>query len=164
MQNTYLFIALGAFLLIGATTMMLMHHSPNTAAHPKRVVDEFKKWQKTHHKSFSDPDNEVYRLNVFSQNLKKIEAHPEDSTYTLGSNQFMDLTKVEFKHFYLGLLDVERPFNANIFESNEAAPANVEWRQKKPFLPLKIKDNVVHAGPSLPLVLWNQFQPLKVQV
>jgi len=129
MQNTYLYIALGAFLLVGATTMLFMHNT-NVAAHPKRMVDEFKKWQKNHHKSFSDPDNEVYRLNVFSENLKKIESHPIDSDYTLGQNQFMDLTKVEFKHYYLGLLDVERPANNNIFVSHETAPANVDWRTK----------------------------------
>jgi len=131
MQNTYLYIALGAFLLVGATTMLLMHVSPNTAAYSSRVVEEFKKWQKTHHKYYSDPDFEVYRLGVFAQNLKKIDSHPEHSSYKLGQNQFMDLTSTEFKRYFLGLLDVPRPQNKNVFEfSDEAAPANVDWRTK----------------------------------
>jgi len=38
MQNIYLAIALGAFLLVGATTMLFMHRTPSTAAYSNRVI------------------------------------------------------------------------------------------------------------------------------
>jgi len=41
----------------------------------------------------------------------------------------MDLTTTEFKHYYLGLLDVERPHNQHMLDETEVdAPANVDWR------------------------------------
>jgi len=42
-------------------------------------------------------------MGVFEANLKKIESHPKDSSYTLGQNQFMDLTPSEFKMNLLGI-------------------------------------------------------------
>jgi len=38
----------------------------------------------------------------------KIEKHPTDSTYTLGQNQFMDMTNEEFKTKFLGLKGAEK--------------------------------------------------------
>jgi hypothetical protein len=44
-----------------------------------------------------------YRLEVFVENLRIIQAHNVEvnKNYTLGSNKFMDLTDEEFISFYL---------------------------------------------------------------
>jgi len=115
-----------------------MMHSKNTATVSNRVVQEFKKWQKTYNKSFSDPEFETYRLNVFAQNLKKIESHPEEATYKLGQNQFMDLTHTAFKNYYLGLLDAPQKKTGNYFATDDVSvPANVDWRKEGKVSPVK---------------------------
>jgi len=53
----------------------------------------------------SDADEVAYRLGVYYANWQKISEHNiKPSTYSMGENQFMDLTTEEFKKIYLGLI------------------------------------------------------------
>lgn len=49
-------------------------------------------------------EENVYRKSVFMMNLAKVNAHNADKTqtYTMGINQFSDLTQEEFVSIYLG--------------------------------------------------------------
>jgi len=92
-MNKLILIALAAVAILGATSYLMMR-KPALTAFPDEVVREFKAWCSKYHKfqSATDPDQVVYRLNVFYQNYEKIQKHPKYSTYTLGQNQMMDLT------------------------------------------------------------------------
>ncbi len=62
----------------------------------------------------SSNEEGLYRLSVFTQNYLIIEAHnanPEN-TYTMGINQFSDLTPEEFREIYLMKNDVETEMEA----------------------------------------------------
>lgn len=61
------------------------------------TLGEFHKFKTDFGKTYK-PEEELYRFNIFVQNLAKIEAHNSDSkqTYTLGVTQFADMTGEEF--------------------------------------------------------------------
>ena len=43
------------------------------------------------------------RFNIFSENLKKYEEHNQSgASWTMGLNQFSDLTEAEFEAFHMG--------------------------------------------------------------
>ena len=43
------------------------------------------------------------RFNIFSENLKKYEEHNQSgASWTMGVNQFSDLTEAEFEAFHMG--------------------------------------------------------------
>jgi len=54
---------------------------------------------------FSDSDISNYKLGVFTANYRKIQEHnAKGESYTMGVNQFMDLTHDEFDKIYLTLI------------------------------------------------------------
>jgi KDEL-tailed cysteine endopeptidase len=60
----------------------------------------FKVWHLLHKKSYSlDTTEAINRYRIFKENLAEIKAHNAQpgNTYTLGLNQYSDLTKEEFK-------------------------------------------------------------------
>ena len=49
------------------------------------------------------------RFNIFSENLKKYEEHNKSgASWTMGVNQFSDLTEAEFEAFHMGGYKVGR--------------------------------------------------------
>jgi hypothetical protein len=58
-----------------------------------------------YNKMYGDAEMTNYRMGVFSANYKMIMEHNMmgDATYTLGMNQFMDMTHEEFASIYLNL-------------------------------------------------------------
>jgi len=98
-------LAIVAAVLIGATTMLMMK-KPTLSAYPQEVIASFKEFCAKYHKysAGSDPDVVAFRLGVYYSNYKKISDHNSlGKPYTMGENQFMDLTHEEFKKHYLGL-------------------------------------------------------------
>jgi len=106
-MNKLIILAVAAVALVGLTSFLMMHKASGLTAYPEEVVKAFKAYCTKFHKyqAGTDPDQVVYRLGVYYSNLKKIEAHnaKHGETYTMGENQFMDLTHAEFVKFYLGL-------------------------------------------------------------
>lgn len=72
--------------------------------------DQHKEWEsfKTKfEKTYADQDEEQKRKVVYFENVKSIEEHNKkydqgEVTWTMGVNQFSDLTKDEFKNRHLG--------------------------------------------------------------
>lgn len=67
-----------------------------------------KRLQEGFHKSYTNPEEEAQRFQIFQNNLKNIRDHNEkfargEVTYTQGVNQFADLTHEEFKSRFTGL-------------------------------------------------------------
>jgi C1A family cysteine protease len=62
---------------------------------------QFAEWMQEYNKQY-DTMEMFYRFGIFKQNLLKIEAHNAgDHSYTLGVNQFMDMSDSEFKKVHL---------------------------------------------------------------
>lgn len=73
------------------------------------------------------------RFEVFSSNLKYILEHNSDSTqnFTLGMNQFSDLTNDEFKEKYVSGLKngvSVGSYGCKSFSSSGSAPDTIDWR------------------------------------
>jgi hypothetical protein len=57
-----------------------------------------------YNKMYGDAEMTNYRMGVFAANYKMIQEHNMmGETYTLGMNQFMDMTHEEFAMIYLNL-------------------------------------------------------------
>jgi C1A family cysteine protease len=58
----------------------------------------FEAWKEKHHKTYQHHDEEAFRFRVFKENMEKILTHnAQNSDYSMGSNQFTDMTVEEFK-------------------------------------------------------------------
>lgn len=83
------------------------------------------------------------RFEIFKSNLQIINEHNAgyergESSYTLGVNQFADLTEEEFKQFYLGYQQTEVEFIGS-YETpvNYTAADALDWRSKGAVLSVK---------------------------
>ncbi len=129
----------GALLLLGSQSKITQSVTSNSFA-----VDSFSSFRETFAKKYSTPEEMEYRFTVFASNLEAIERHNADnkSSYTLGVNQYTDLTFEEFKAKYLG-------FDADMEESDKISapiftPSNknsdeqeVDWVKKGVVHPVK---------------------------
>ncbi|KAI2653612.1 Pro-cathepsin H [Labeo rohita] len=91
----------------------------------------FKSWMSQYNKKYEI--NEYYqRLQIFLDNKKKIDLHNAgNNKFSMGLNQFSDMTFAEFKKFYL----LTEPQNCsatrgNHVSSNEPYPDTIDWRTK----------------------------------
>jgi C1A family cysteine protease len=131
-MNKFLIIALAATVLIGATTFLMMNQPKNidTSSYPAEVIESFKAWSTKFGRKYSEPDFAAYRLGVFYQNYQTIANHPATATYTLGQNQFMDLTNEEFKATYLGLMPKKSVATEVFSEESEVLASSINWNTK----------------------------------
>jgi len=74
--------------------------------------------------------SEVFkRLSVFKDNLEYINAQNAlNNTYTLGVNEFSDLSHEEFVSLYVGKLHGPAPVAENLQEFDGPIPNDVDWR------------------------------------
>jgi len=101
--------------------------------HPRQQFEDFKvKFNKT----YCCSDEEESRFKIFASNLKELELTKGRASYSTGVTQFADLTREEFRSFYLG--GVKRP-NPGILSKASAGstpvskrdlPTSVDWREK----------------------------------
>jgi C1A family cysteine protease len=98
---------------------------------------DFSSWQEKFSKVYDSDEDVDIRFQVFKSNLREIIEHNViDSNFTMGLNQFSDLTHEEFKSRYITGLKLDRSttvgsYGCKTFTSDAAkAPASVDWRQK----------------------------------
>merc|ERR1712045_825086 len=67
-------------------------------------IARFNNWKLEHSKVYQSIEEEQARIEVFLRNHKTIEAHNADSTqtFTMGHNEFSDMTPEEFKSTMTG--------------------------------------------------------------
>jgi C1A family cysteine protease len=95
---------------------------------------EFTHFQERFHKRYLNLEEMETRFTIFRDNLMDIFKHNMDNTqnFTMGVNQFTDLTLEEFKTQYLGGLKTElgsygcKPFSSTATNS----PVSIDWRNK----------------------------------
>lgn len=95
---------------------------------------EFSIFRERFSKAYSTKEELETRFSVFRNNFVNILAHNADRSqnFTLGVNQFTDLTPEEFKELYVGGLKVEvGSYGCKTFSSTASgAPSSVDWRSK----------------------------------
>ncbi|XP_072378111.1 cathepsin L-like proteinase [Diabrotica undecimpunctata] len=101
-----------------------------------------------HGKVYKNPIEERVRFSVFQSNLKLINEHNAKYEqglvgYTMGVNQFADMTPEEFKA-KLGMQAKNRPKinkTRHVQNVNAEVPDSIDWRQKSAVLEVKDQGN-----------------------
>jgi cathepsin L len=105
------------------------------------ITEEFKNFKLKHGKVYKNAQEEAYRLQVFSNNKAQIAAHNElfqqgKSTFTMGLNQYSDMTYEEFSSIVLMPIShniTRRPAKYIECPSDytlSGLPGTVDWRNK----------------------------------
>jgi len=95
---------------------------------------QFTNFQDRFSKRYENIQDLEFRFQIFRSNLRNIILHNLDHTqnFTMGINQFTDLTPEEFKDQYVGGLKAEvGSYGCKSFSSSASgAPSSVDWRNK----------------------------------
>ena len=96
--------------------------------------NQFTNFQERLSKRYENIQEMETRFQIFRTNLRNIILHNLDHTqnFTMGINQFTDLTAQEFKDQYVGGLKSEvGSYGCKSFSSSASgAPSSIDWRQK----------------------------------
>ena len=78
-------------------------------------LSQFKLFQRLFNKDYNTLEDFQYRFSVFRQNLREIVLHnlEQKANFTLGVNQFSDLTSEEFQYSYVGKYVTNNDLNEN---------------------------------------------------
>lgn len=103
----------------------------------------FNEWSEMHGKTYA-PTERDYRMTIYQENLAKIDAHnAKNLSWTMGVNQFADLTAEEFKARVTGGLRMPKKSlrhstvgSASSFNTT-ANPTSVDWSEKGAVTPVK---------------------------
>jgi C1A family cysteine protease len=93
---------------------------------------EFTNFQERFSKRYLSLEEMESRFAVFRENFRSIRQHNNDLTqnFTMGVNQFTDLTPEEFKATYVSGLKAVQATSCKSFSSSAAsAPESYDWRQ-----------------------------------
>jgi len=104
------------------------------------VTTSFSNWTIQYNKTYNGVMEQYYRESIFNENVRKINEHNADEryTYSLGLNQFADLTATEFKQQYVtGGYNRPYPRYANYIQVHTAVPTSVDWTEKGAVTPVK---------------------------
>ena len=95
---------------------------------------QFNRFQERFSKRYNDIQEFEVRFDIFRNNLINILAHNADLTqnFTMGINQFTDLTHEEFEEQYIkGLKTEVGSYGCKTFSSSASgAPNSIDWRNK----------------------------------
>jgi C1A family cysteine protease len=97
---------------------------------------EFGNFQERFSKRYSNFEEARTRFAIFRENFVSIVRHNSDVTqnFTLGVNQFTDLTSAEFKAQYVGGLKAELELGSygckSYSSSASGSPSTIDWRNK----------------------------------
>jgi C1A family cysteine protease len=118
----------------GVTSQSLRKRELNTILNESDEWKQFSNFQERFSKNYKSIEEVEYRFNIFSENLRAIVLHNLDTThnFTMGINQFTDLTPQEFKEQYVGGLKTNvGSYGCKSFSSSaSSAPIAIDWRQK----------------------------------
>ena len=96
-------------------------------------LKEFNSFRERFNKNYLSKDELNTRFSVFRNNLIDILIHNADvsQNFTLGVNQFTDLTPQEFKEQYVSGLKPVGSYGCKPFSSTaSSAPSSIDWRSK----------------------------------
>jgi len=99
------------------------------------VLDEFNVFKEKYNKLYANEKENAIRLNIFADNLKYIAEHNEAAakgkhTFTMGINQFTDLTHDEWKARFTPRRNVPDPRPVTKSKPFPGRPDSVDWREE----------------------------------
>jgi len=110
----------------------------------RNYVDEFRAFMDKFQKAYDSDAEFTARFEAFVENIRFIEQEnaKETNTYTLGLNEFADMSFGDFQLDYLGYappknMFVGLPYLGPHKVSNTTLPSSVDWRDKKAVTPVK---------------------------
>jgi len=106
------------------------------------LESEWASFKGKHQKNYLSQQEHDFRKAIFADNLNKIQQHNAEEalglhTFTLGVNQFADMTSEEFVAYYNGF-KANGQDNQNVVEIEvEDLPESIDWRTKGAVTPVK---------------------------
>ncbi|CAL9138666.1 unnamed protein product [Musa acuminata var. zebrina] len=107
------------------------------------VVEKFERWMAKYGRAYKNMIEKSYRLGVFAKNLKYVDAFSKSGrrNYTIGLNQFADLTNEEFMATHTGLrrpnAASKPPASPCSYQNVTGVPSSVDWRRRGAVSPVK---------------------------
>jgi len=104
---------------------------------------QFARFREQFGKTYHTRSEHARRFSIFQQNLRKYEQHNKSgASWTMGVNQFSDLTDQEFEDRHMGGYKrmpgfAPGPANAAPAKRAEQLPESVDWREKGAISPVK---------------------------
>ncbi|XP_054778886.1 ervatamin-B-like [Prosopis cineraria] len=106
-------------------------------ASDEEVLGLFQLWQKEYGRGYENLKEEAKRFEIFKENLKYIKetnARRESPfDYTLGLNEFADLSREEFSKIFMPDMGPMPKDNMNLNDDDDScpnAPVSIDWRKK----------------------------------
>jgi len=94
-------------------------------------------WKAKYNKNYLSAEEDAVRKAIFEKNVAYINKHnSQGHSYTLGMNQFGDLTNAEYQAMYLTKMVPTRNGSAFV-QGNEIVPDSVDWRTQGYVTPIK---------------------------
>ncbi|KAJ3696643.1 hypothetical protein LUZ61_000348 [Rhynchospora tenuis] len=115
------------------------------------LLAEFEKWISDHGRVYESDREKSERFNIFKANYEYIQEKNREPglTYTLGLNEFADLTNDEFVARYTGALpptDVDTTIPTEPSKYDDLSlPASIDWRAYGAVTPVKNQGSCVAA-------------------
>jgi cathepsin L len=115
---------IAALIVLGVASVYL-YSLENTTSE----VYSFEQYKHDFGKRYTKEGEEQYRKNIFLRNLIAIQEHNANpkNTYTMGVNQFTDLSQAEFEAIYLTLQVPKRSINTVELTSN-TPNGDIDWQ------------------------------------
>ena len=135
MKTTALLALLGLFAVTSAY--------PSVGQSNYDIEFEFHKWTREFERDYRDVTEFIKRRNVFSRNFEFINNHNLNTTrsFTLGLNDFSDMTYSEWRQNYLGYRPQLRKTELQRREVNNvkstSVPDSIDWTKKGAVTPVK---------------------------
>ena len=129
-----LLLLVSSFLSVFSADFNLRKRELTTFLNEGDEWKQFTNFQDRFSKRYENIQEMETRFQIFRTNLRNIILHNLDNTqnFTMGINQFTDLTPQEFKDQYVGGLKTEvGSYGCKSFSSSASgAPSSVDWRNK----------------------------------
>merc|ERR1712195_192977 len=124
-----------------ASVSLAVYAAPTSELSASEYEYLFKAFQTDHAKTYAEHETQA-KFRVFKDNVDFINDHNKNHAdslgYTVGINQFADMTKTEYKRTMLGYNALRKPTNLVTEQLDEtAAPASVDWTTKGAVTPVK---------------------------
>jgi len=98
----------------------------------QQVRQQFDEFKVKFNKTYSSSNEEETRFKIFASNLVELELTKTKASYSTGVTQFFDLTREEFRTFYLGRVKRPNPGvlpKADAKASKKSLPTSMDWRE-----------------------------------
>ncbi|KAG6495630.1 hypothetical protein ZIOFF_043456 [Zingiber officinale] len=115
------------------------------------MAERHERWMAQHGRVYRDDAEKQRRFDIFKSNVELIDSFNAAGKhkYSLGINQFADMTNEEFKSSYTGFKNMiaAKPIRKGgfMYENVSATPKSVDWRTKGAVTPIKDQGQCVAA-------------------